>query len=172
MREVLNVVAAESAQSASEISGQSRRRHYTASRCLAIRLMREMREMCANASLEAIGRFMGRDQSTAHQALRRADELMGDVKYRVLYLRCRQRLSAMQLLSPPQQAPPHPTDGHARNYKFYKPEYDAPPEFVERECLRCRDKFTAEGRYIRVCRRCKNSESWQSGWHDATVGPR
>ena len=34
-------------------------------------------------------------------------------------------------------------------------------EIVSRKCLRCRDPFEAEGRFIRICGRCKDLQEWK-----------
>ena len=49
-------------------------------------------------------------------------------------------------------------------YKNSKPESDVEFEPVRRVCLRCRESFTANGRYIRLCITCKQRASWSSGW--------
>ena len=34
---------------------------------------------------------------------------------------------------------------------------------VPRNCLRCARKFTAEGRFVRICNSCKEGKLWKAG---------
>ena len=49
----------------------------------------------------------------------------------------------------------------SHSYKAKKPGNDVVPVYVERECLRCHEKFLAPGRFIRVCHQCKQTGAWR-----------
>lgn len=40
-----------------------------------------------------------------------------------------------------------------------KPEPDEKIESVDRKCLKCGEAFVAEGRFIRLCNRCRSSNA-------------
>jgi hypothetical protein len=71
MAEVLAAVARAGGVDRAEIVGPSQGRHLTPLRQLTMYLLREV---CAGASLPAIGHFLGRDHTTVHYGCRKAEE--------------------------------------------------------------------------------------------------
>jgi chromosomal replication initiation ATPase DnaA len=69
MAEVLAAVARAGGVDRAEIVGPSQGRHLTPLRQLTMLLLREV---CAGASLPAIGHFLGRDHTTVHYGCRKA----------------------------------------------------------------------------------------------------
>jgi chromosomal replication initiation ATPase DnaA len=69
MAEVLAAVARAGGVDRAEIVGPSQGRHLTPLRQLTMYLLREV---CAGASLPAIGHFLGRDHTTVHYGCRKA----------------------------------------------------------------------------------------------------
>jgi chromosomal replication initiation ATPase DnaA len=69
MAEVLVAVARAGGVDRAEIVGPSQGRHLTPLRQLTMLLLREV---CAGASLPAIGHFLGRDHTTVHYGCRKA----------------------------------------------------------------------------------------------------
>lgn len=53
----------------------------------------------------------------------------------------------------------------SNKYKKRKPTTIPPEKQVERECLKCDESFTAEGKFIRICPRCTPTNNYIEETH-------
>lgn len=60
-----------------------------------------------------------------------------------------------------QPKPPKPADHHLHEpFRVYRPSSQA----IKRNCLCCKKPFTADGKFNRLCVKCRSNNTYRSGF--------